>query len=208
MIRLGQRLRDERIKKGLSLEQVSKQTKIRSSFLTALENGEYNKLPSSAYAQGFVRNYAQFLGLAEREMLALFRREFDEEKYFRVLPEGLTKQTDFPLRKVGAGQFFLGGAVVLALAFYLLFQYRSAFFGPSLSVRIPNEGAVISTPVTVSGDTDADATVTVNDAGVAVDSNGRYTKKIDVFPGKETVVVKAENRFGKKKVVERHITVK
>src|SRR3989344_231387 len=94
MIRTGQKLRDERIRRGLSIDDVAKATKIRSSFLLAIEKGDYSKLPSSAYVQGFVRNYAEYLGLSKREVLAIFRREFDEEKVFRVLPEGMVKSSD------------------------------------------------------------------------------------------------------------------
>ena len=52
MIRVGQLLRDERVRKRLTIEEVAKATKIRTNFLSAIEKGEYKKLPSSAYAQG------------------------------------------------------------------------------------------------------------------------------------------------------------
>ena len=85
MIRLGQRLREVRIGKGISLEEVSRATKIKIAFLSAIEDGMYEKLPSSSYAQGFVKNYVQFLGFSEREAMALFRREFDEKRIFKVV---------------------------------------------------------------------------------------------------------------------------
>ena len=100
MIKVGQRLKEIRLRKGLSIEQVSNGTKIRPQFITAIEKGEYQKLPSPTYAQGFVRNYAEFLGAPKRETLALFRREFDEEQAYRVLPQGFSKQKDFPVTKI------------------------------------------------------------------------------------------------------------
>ena len=81
MIYVGEKLYEERVKKGYSLDEVSKATKIRSSFLLAIEKGEYKKLPSSTYVHGFVRNYARFLGLPEHEILALFKRQYDEDKF-------------------------------------------------------------------------------------------------------------------------------
>ena len=83
MTTAGQKLKAARLEKSLTLEDVSKATKIKSSFLEYIENGEYQKLPSVSYAHGFVRNYASFLGLDEKELLAIFRREYKFEKRFR-----------------------------------------------------------------------------------------------------------------------------
>src|SRR3989344_8168593 len=97
MLRAGERLQEIRLEKDLSLEEVSENTKIKKNFLEYIEKGEYNKLPSVSYATGFVRNYAKFLGLSEKEMLALFRREFDSEKAYRVLPKGFESKEDFQI---------------------------------------------------------------------------------------------------------------
>ena len=64
MIKAGEKLQEARLSKGLTLEDVSKSTKIKISYLEFIENGEYEKLPSVSYAHGFVRNYAKFLGLS------------------------------------------------------------------------------------------------------------------------------------------------
>ena len=87
MIRAGQKLRDERQRRGLTLSEISNATKIKVEFLSAIEKGEYEKLPSASYAHGFVGNYAKFLDFEEEEILALFRREFDGKKVYKVLPE-------------------------------------------------------------------------------------------------------------------------
>ncbi len=209
MIRAGQKLREERIKKGLTINDVSKGTKIKTSFLDAIEKGEYQKLPSSTYAQGFVKNYAQFLGLEETEILALFRREFDEEKIFKVLPEGLAKD-DFPISRFKFHQtakiiFF----VFIVLLAYIFFQYKYAFINPPLTVSSPSEGEIISSQtITVSGKTDSNATVYINNDPTSLNSNGTFKKNINVFTGKTTITIKVVNSFGKEKTIDRHIEVK
>ena len=82
------------------MEDVAKATKIKSQFLSYIEKGNYQKLPSASYAHGFVSNYARFLGLPDEEILALFRREFDEDKAYRVLPKGLEEREEFPIVKI------------------------------------------------------------------------------------------------------------
>lgn len=209
MIRVSQRLKEKRLRKGLTIEQVSQGTKIRPQYITAIERGEYNKLPSAAYVQGFVRNYAEFLGLPVKETLALFRREFDEEKALKVLPEGFAQQKEFPITKIRIQRaVYLMIAVFLLIGGFLLYQYRSAFIDPQLSVSSPKEGAVTSLQVMVEGKTDPAATVLVNNSQVAVTEDGTFTKRVTLFPGRETIEVRSKNRFGREAVVERRITVK
>lgn len=56
-------LSNERVKRGLSLQEVADQLKLSRKQLEAIENDEYDKLPGPAFARGFVRNYAKLLGL-------------------------------------------------------------------------------------------------------------------------------------------------
>jgi len=209
MVRVGQRLRAERIKKGLTLEEVSKATKIKSSFLLAIEKGEYDKLPPATYAQGFVRNFASFLGIPEREILALFRREYVEEKVVRVLPEGLLKREDFPLKRFRLQQTAkLIIFVFIILVSYILFQYRYAIIDPPLKIDSPKEGAVVSSQtITVAGSTDPNASLFVNNDSVSLDNKGNFKKVITVFTGKTTIAIKVINYFGRETVLERHIDV-
>ena len=210
MIRAGERLYEERIRRGLTLEEVSKATRIRSSFLSAIEKGDYKKLPSGTYALGFVRNYAKFLALPERELLALFKREYDEEKFIKVLPEGLARREDFPLKRIKIAQTFKVLSVVfVALLAYILFQYRSAIFNPPLNVSTPKEGEIIKTSqITIIGKTDPNTTVFVNSETASLDRDGNFKKTIGVFTGKSKITIKAVNNFNKTTVVERHIEVK
>jgi len=59
----GTTLRLRREEKKLTLEQVSTETKIRNNYLQAIENDQLSALPSLAQARGFIRLYANFLGL-------------------------------------------------------------------------------------------------------------------------------------------------
>ena len=210
MIRVGQRLQKERIARGLTIEDVSKATKIRVSFLSALEKGEYKNLPSSTYSYGFVRNYAKFLGLPAPETLALFKREYDEEKLYKVLPEGLVRGKDFPLRRIRFGRSVkLVIFIFLVFLLYILFQYRYAILNPPLNISSPKENSIISSQtVDVIGKTDSNATLFVNNEAVSLDKEGNFRKKINVFSGKVKIIIKSVNKFGRTTIVERNIEVK
>lgn len=210
MVHVGERLSAERVRKGYSLEEVSKATKIRVSFLVAIENGEYKKLPSSAYAHGFVRNYARFLNLPEREILAIFKREYSEDSVVKVLPEGLAQKNDFPLSGFRAKQalkvFFL---IFTILLIYIIFQYRSAIFNPSLNVYSPKENSIIySQAVTVTGKTDPNSIIFINSIPASLDKDGSFKKTISLFSGKTKITIKSVNNFNRVTILERHVEIK
>lgn len=209
MIKIGAKFQEARIKKGLTLDEISKITKIRKEFLETIEDGEYSKLPSSAYAYGFVRNYAKFLGLDENKSIALFKREFDSDGTFEVLPKFVAgDEISFKKLRVGRN-FILAFGIFIILIFFIFFQYKDAIFNPTLKVASPKEGETVSSSgFQVSGITDPNSVVYVQNQLVSVESDGNFKKTITVFPGKSTIDIKSVNRFGKQSEVKRHIEVK
>jgi len=67
---LGDWLQSARLSRGESLDDVARITRIGKSYLEAIEQGELHKLPSEAYAKGFIRLYATHLGLSGDEAVA------------------------------------------------------------------------------------------------------------------------------------------
>ena len=209
MIRIGSKFSEARIRKGLSIEEVSQATKIRKEFLEAIEDGQYNKLPSTAYAYGFVRNYAKFLGLNPEQSVAIFKREFDADKAFDVLPKSFSKKEGTSKKiRVGRSVILTFGVFILIILF-IFFQFKDAVFSPSLIVNEPQENqTVFSQDLQVKGVADPNSTVYVEDQLVSIDDSGNFTKIITVFPGKTSIDIKALNRFGKQTNLVRDINVK
>lgn len=79
---LGEKLRGRREERKLSLREVENATSIRVNFLQAIEEGSIAQVISGIYAQGFIKQYAAFLG-------------FDGESLLKEHPEILTSS---PLR--------------------------------------------------------------------------------------------------------------
>ena len=71
---LGALLKDEREKRGLSHDQVAQITRLRRHLLVALENEEWDNLPSSVFVKGFIKSYAQTLGLDQKKALELYEK--------------------------------------------------------------------------------------------------------------------------------------
>lgn len=75
MSELGDWLRQAREMRGLTLEDAERDTRISRRYLYALESGELDLIPAPVYARGFLRSYAQYLGLDPQEAMARYPRD-------------------------------------------------------------------------------------------------------------------------------------
>lgn len=71
----GQRLREAREAKGLSIEDIAAQTRIPTRHLSSIEEGDWTKLPAATYSVGFAKNYASAVGLDRNEIGDQLRSE-------------------------------------------------------------------------------------------------------------------------------------
>ena len=74
MDELGLILQEARENKGLTIEEVQEETRINTTYISALENGEYDVLPSPVHVRGFLRNYARFLDLDPQPLLERYKQ--------------------------------------------------------------------------------------------------------------------------------------
>ena len=74
----GERLRRAREEKGLSQEEACKHLRLSTSYMRALEQDDYDRLPEAPFIKGYLRNYARFLGLPAEELARQFQQRVDE----------------------------------------------------------------------------------------------------------------------------------
>lgn len=104
---IGETLRAAREAKGLSLDRVSDETNIAKRYLAALESEDFSVFPGDPYAIGFLRNYADYLGLASDDLVATFRN-------MRIQEQPVPIQELIPRR--GPSKGLVAGLVVAAVA--------------------------------------------------------------------------------------------
>src|SRR6476661_9506772 len=63
MFEIGASLREARARRQLSYDQVEAETKIRAKYIRCMEDEQFDVLPSGTYVRGFLRTYADYLGL-------------------------------------------------------------------------------------------------------------------------------------------------
>jgi len=85
MFEIGNSLREARLRQHLDFPQVEQATKIRGKYLRDLEEEQFEVLPSQTYVKGFLRTYAEFLGLDGQLYVDEYNSRYvvDQEEMFR-----------------------------------------------------------------------------------------------------------------------------
>ena len=123
MTSVGETLRAERLKRNLALDQISRELKISSRFLAAIETGEFNKLPGGVFTRSFVRQYARLLGLDEEELAGQVQRVLEPPPEAPQLSKAKAIESGFHVPKmeewesVGENRFRWSGSLSAAAIF-------------------------------------------------------------------------------------------
>ncbi len=205
MLSVGEILRKEREKKGLSLVQVEKEIRIRQKFLIAIEANDWNGFTSKIYITGVITNYARFLGLDPQKMVAFFRRDYekiDDVKFKKNLSRGyLNPETK---------KYAFGGVVILVLLFVLYFGYQLTLYlsPPSVTLLTPKEDVFRSREkITITGKTEKDATATVMGDRLYLNKDGIFQYDLPLRKGKNTFRVDVTGANGKKSSLQKTYTL-
>ena len=114
----GALLKEARLAKGLDFETISRETTIATRYLEALEEEATDRLPGEAYLVGFLRNYADYLGLDKEKLNGLYRAKTLQ---MSPVPEGLLikhRPRWIVPTIVIVGVLFVGAAAFLSVFFY------------------------------------------------------------------------------------------
>src|SRR5258708_1867796 len=173
---VGEILRSHRQQHHLELEEFSKMTRIRLENLEALENDQFEKLPSAVFVKGYIKTYATIFGFDYQPVLALLRRDFKESAVGKLVPRDFIKpllkkrRTWAPITMV-----FLALAIIfLTLVGYVGVQWYNIQKPPKLEVFSPQENEFVSSHIEVKGQTVNDAIVAVNAQPVAIQQDGTF----------------------------------
>lgn len=204
---LGSLFRRRREKLGLTLGTVAKRTNVPRHYLSALEEGRYSDLPGVVYGKSFIRVYGTVLGLSVAPLLRAFTDEYTMVKATQRVHDAPKHKAPFvrvlitPLR-VRMG---LAAVIVLLLGAYIGGEVAQFVRSPSLVVQTPEDQLVTTAPhIVVTGTVDSRASLTVNDMAVG-NEEGKFTARVALEQGMNTVRVRAFRRHGKDTVVMRSV---
>lgn len=202
---LGEKLRKLRSEKRIPLSEVSRLTRIQTAYLESLEEGRYDQLPADVYIKGFLRSYADFLGVDERILIRLYEKEKGIKKNLeksknpvdpkaKIEPINISSFVFTPKKIVATAAL----VIVMAGFFYLYKEIGSFASTPLLVIMSPQADSEVDGNSTfIEGATDKDAKLFVNDQPILVNDDGKFRELITLQSGVNVINVKSVNKFGK-----------
>jgi transcriptional regulator with XRE-family HTH domain len=197
---VGERLKNVRLRKKLSLLEAETGTKVRVKYLTAIEEGKWSELPQNVYTRGFVLAYVKYLGLDSKSFIS----DYESEISFRQKQESqkISYTQSVKDRKVLITPRLLAYSVlaisILGMFSYIVFQLLSFAGNPNLKIISPENNIVMeSDTMDLAGMTDVDAFVAVNGENVPVSNDGRFLLKLKLHQGVNMIKIQAVNKAKK-----------
>ena len=146
MFEIGNSLREARLRQGYELPRVEADTKIRAKYLRALEEERFEVLPGETYVKGFLRTYAEYLGLDGQLYVDEFNSRFtrEEEPLAPPRPRRETSRS----RAVESNFVIVALAGIIAVTILVVVAWKFGSSGAQPSTGIP---PVVNTPTGSTG---------------------------------------------------------
>lgn len=102
MTELGQKLKEAREAKGLSIDQLHEVTKIQKRYLVTIEEGDYSILPGAFYVRAFIKQYAEAVGLNGEELLVEYQNVIPQSESHDVPQVSKSQKTQETMQKAAS----------------------------------------------------------------------------------------------------------
>lgn len=192
---VGILIKNIRVQKKISKKALSKATKIKADFIDYLEDERWELLPEYPVTVGFVKNISSYLSINEGKALALLRRDFPQ-KDLRINPKPEVSNKFV----WGPATTLILGVVILSLFIfgYLFYQYYNFTRPPEINIVSPVPDQIINQKmVVVEGQTDGEASLTVNNQPVSVNEDGNFRTEVSIYESTSQIEFVAKKRSGK-----------
>lgn len=202
---LGQVFKRYREAEGIKISQVEKDIKISHRMIEALEADDYRALPDELYVKNIIKAYARYLSLDYNRLLAIY----DNTRIKKDSP--LVPVVTKPTKVIMTPQRIRNIIIILAifiLVGYLGWQLNSIFQPPTLVVYSPDKNlATEQTFIEITGKTEKEARVFINEKEVFMDMNGEFKATLDLQKGMNLIKISAAKKRSQERTIYREILV-
>ena len=126
MFEIGSTLRETRVRRKTTLQQAEDDTKIRVKYIQAMENDDFDLMPSAAYVKGFLRTYADYLGLDADVMIEEYRSRFEPNEEHEPFGGNSALGRPHAHRRRNTLTFIAVVCLLIVGLLYVLGRYNSA----------------------------------------------------------------------------------
>lgn len=204
---VGEKLRQARHYKNLKIEDVAKRLHIRKEYLSALEEENFDRLPTGLYSKNFLKEYASFLGLRANDLL----------KNWRLSSAGGYPADPFSQKVVKKNKFIifpriirnaLIATAVLICFLYLTFYFKKVLFPPTLTIIEPEKNMLTTDDsILIRGETEPEAEIKINGEIVLNNDNGSFSQSVNLKKGLNNIIITAKKKYSREEAITRQILV-
>ncbi|MEA3450255.1 MAG: helix-turn-helix domain-containing protein [Patescibacteria group bacterium] len=206
---ISDELRRIRNEKNISIEKIAKDLGINEKYLKSLEAGDRDALPEGLYGKNFLKRYAVYLGFDPKEIA---------QEYFDIGTDKTKNNKNVFTRKVPSAFYFLTIPrlvrnfflliFVLILFSYLAYAIYNVISPPILIINSPElDYQTIKKSLLVSGVSEKEADVRINNDPVLVSDDGSFEKLVNLQTGINTITVSAQMKYSHTKYESRRVLV-
>ncbi|HZA26943.1 MAG TPA: RodZ domain-containing protein [Actinomycetota bacterium] len=115
---IGRALRKARLRRGKSVEEASRETRVKPEYLRALEAESFDVLLGDVYVRGFLRSYARYLGLSPDKVVSAYERVYGRPRSVAVSVSpavGMESSVDPPDTRRRTAWMLAAGAALIVL---------------------------------------------------------------------------------------------
>jgi len=198
MITAGEILKSQRIKKNLSLNEISKKIKIKEKYLIALENNNWNFFESPVYIEGLIKNYARFLGLNYKKILPFFYRDYEGEEKITFRKPISEKYFALGVKKVFA---ILMISIFFVFILYFAYQIKIFLTPPKIVILSPKKDVFDNEKlIKIVAKTEKETTVTIFGEKIYPNEEGVFEYNFPLNNGKNELIIEVEGANGRKTI--------
>jgi cytoskeleton protein RodZ len=147
---IGNSLREARLRQGFELPRVEADTKVRAKYLRALEDERFDVLPGDTYVKGFLRTYAEYLGLDGQLYVDEYNSRFAREEEFPVSSPAAKRPK---VRRMESNFVVVALAGIVAVTILVVVAWKFGSSGATTSDLLPGTSPTVTTQSTTSGTT-------------------------------------------------------
>ncbi len=205
---LGEKLRELRRSKAVSLPMLEDATRVQRRYLEALERGRYDELPEPLYTRNYLRSYTRALGADENYFIELYEDEVGQVDF--LAPHRLPRERVRRSRFLVFSKFIAAGTLlvmVLGVIGYFIWQTSSLLRPPTIVITNPEDGLTVdSALLPLEGYVkDKDVAVLVNGKTTVISADQKFLTEVDLHRGLNLITIEAKRRYSKKAVIERRV---
>ena len=195
---LGLKFKTAREERGLSIDQVARDTHIAKRYIVDLEEENFDRFPGDTYIMGFIRNYAEYLSMDPAELINLYRNHIIQQQPIpieQLLPKKPAKPFPKPIFMAASGVMLLVGLGYFLFIYGDFFSQTRSREKPVSTAAAPSAAASGDTSFAVytMGDDAIEQSFNQGDELIVKRKDASYTIKVEKIDNTVLLLAPVEN---------------